>query len=103
MLGTRARAGSWKRDRANQSRVSPSGVLMVQQHDAAGDFLWLTKKISSDRGFGCASYKEKCLRRRIAVRMRARGVHTYSDYARILHPDATGYDRRTARPPPNRP
>ena len=47
---------------------------MVEQH--LGDFTQLTRKISLERGFGCASYKEKCLRRRIAVRMRARGVHT---------------------------
>ena len=43
------------------------------------EFADLTAKIARDRGFGCASYKEKCLRRRIAVRMRARGVHTYHD------------------------
>ena len=58
-----------------------------------GDFQELTRKISSERGFGCASYKEKCLRRRIAVRMRARGVHTYTDYARILDDDEGEYDR----------
>ncbi len=58
-----------------------------------GDFTELTRKISADRGFGCASYKEKCLRRRIAVRMRARGVHTYGDYARILDHDSAEYDR----------
>jgi len=56
-------------------------------------FQELTRKISSERGFGCASYKEKCLRRRIAVRMRARGVHTYSDYARILDSDTAEYER----------
>jgi chemotaxis methyl-accepting protein methylase len=60
-------------------------------HDA--EFELLTAKITRDRGFGCASYKEKCLRRRIAVRMRARGVHTYRDYARILDSDAREYDR----------
>lgn len=58
-----------------------------------GDFTELTRKISAERGFGCASYKEKCLQRRIAVRMRARGVHTYRDYARILDDDAGEYDR----------
>jgi chemotaxis methyl-accepting protein methylase len=61
--------------------------------NGAGDFEVLTRKISVERGFGCASYKEKCLRRRIAVRMRARGVHTYADYARILDADETEYDR----------
>jgi chemotaxis protein methyltransferase CheR len=56
-------------------------------------FAELTAKISRDRGFGCASYKDKCLRRRIAVRMRARGVHTYSDYARVLDSDKAEYDK----------
>jgi chemotaxis methyl-accepting protein methylase len=55
-------------------------------------FVALTGKISRERGFGCASYKEKCLRRRIAVRMRARGVHTYADYARVLDGDPREYD-----------
>jgi chemotaxis methyl-accepting protein methylase len=66
---------------------------MVDLSEGPGDFLALTSKISRDRGFGCASYKEKCLRRRIAVRMRARGVHTYRDYARILDVDREEYDR----------
>jgi chemotaxis methyl-accepting protein methylase len=57
------------------------------------EFEELTRKISRDRGFACASYKEKCLRRRIAVRMRARGVHTYHDYARVLDSDSGEYDR----------
>ena len=64
---------------------------MSDQSDTA--FLELTDKISRDKGFGCASYKEKCLRRRIAVRMRARGVHTYGDYARVLDSDKAEYDR----------
>lgn len=61
---------------------------------ATGDpeFEALTRKIARERGFGCASYKEKCLRRRIAVRMRARGVHTYPDYARLLDVDAREYE-----------
>lgn len=64
--------------------------------DAAHDpqqFQALTEKIARERGFGCASYKEKCLRRRIAVRMRARGVHTFADYARLLDDDAAEYER----------
>ena len=59
--------------------------------DAA--FTALTAKIATDRGFGCASYKDKCLRRRIAVRMRARGVHTYAEYARVLDNDQAEYDK----------
>ncbi len=56
------------------------------------EFASLISKITRDRGFGCASYKDKCLRRRIAVRMRARGVHTYGDYARVLDADAREYE-----------
>jgi chemotaxis protein methyltransferase CheR len=56
-------------------------------------FIALTTKIAKDRGFGCASYKDKCLRRRIAVRMRARGVHTYAEYARVLDADQAEYDK----------
>jgi len=55
-------------------------------------FAELTAKIARDRGFGCASYKDKCLRRRIAVRMRARGVHTFEDYRRLFDQDAKEYD-----------
>lgn len=63
-------------------------------HDLSdAGFAALTAKIARDRGFGCASYKEKCLRRRIAVRMRARGVHSYHDYARVLDADGAEYDR----------
>ena len=54
-------------------------------------FLALTEKISRERGVSCGSYKDKCLKRRIAVRMRARGVHTYEDYGRVLDEDAREY------------
>jgi chemotaxis protein methyltransferase CheR len=36
------------------------------------------------RGLMVSSYKEPCLRRRLAVRMRARNVHTFGDYAKLL-------------------
>ena len=53
----------------------------------------LTQKISQARGVSCEAYKEKCLRRRLAVRMRARGVHTFDAYSRLLDEDAAEYDR----------
>ena len=62
-------------------------------NDDGPGFAALTGKISSERGFGCASYKEKCLRRRIAVRMRAKAVHSFTDYARVLDADPREYDR----------
>lgn len=55
-------------------------------------FQALTQKISHTRGVSCTSYKDKCLKRRIAVRMRARGVHTYEEYSRVLDADAHEYD-----------
>ena len=80
-------------DRGNHRAPElPSPVPPPPPTDEAG-FLALTEKISRERGFGCASYKEKCLRRRIAVRMRARGMHTFADYARLLDHDSVEYDR----------
>jgi chemotaxis methyl-accepting protein methylase len=66
--------------------------MMAIEVDHAG-FAALTEKIARERAFGCASYKEKCLRRRIAVRMRARGVHRFADYAALLDRDAVEYER----------
>ena len=54
-------------------------------------FAALTEKISRERGVSCGSYKDRCLKRRIAVRMRARSVHTYEDYAKVLDQDAREY------------
>jgi len=62
------------------------------QLDEAG-FVALTAKIARERAFGCGAYKERCLRRRIAVRMRARGVHRFADYAALLDRDAVEYER----------
>jgi chemotaxis protein methyltransferase CheR len=52
----------------------------------------LKTKIEGDRGFNCQFYKEKCLRRRIAVRMRARGERTFAEYAALLDRDPAEYD-----------
>jgi chemotaxis protein methyltransferase CheR len=57
------------------------------------EFLALLAKISAERDFRCASYKEKCLRRRIGVRLRARGIQGYGDYARLLDGDAREYEK----------
>jgi chemotaxis protein methyltransferase CheR len=61
-----------------------------EQDDAA--FRALTRKITQARGLACDSYKDRCLRRRIAVRMRARGVHTFAEYGRLLDDDVHEYD-----------
>lgn len=64
---------------------------MTDERDDAA-FQALTEKISRTRGISCDAYKEKCLKRRLAVRMRARGVHTYEDYSRVLDDDAHEYE-----------
>jgi len=55
-------------------------------------FRALTEKITQARGICCEAYKDRCLKRRIAVRMRARGVHSFADYSRVLDGDAHEYD-----------
>ncbi len=65
--------------------------MTAEQDERA--FRSLTQKISRERSVSCDAYKDKCLRRRIAVRMRARGVHTYDEYSRVLDADAHEYDR----------
>jgi chemotaxis protein methyltransferase CheR len=56
-------------------------------------FRALTDKISRARGICCDAYKHRCLKRRLAVRMRARGVHSFEDYSRVLDGDPREYDR----------
>lgn len=66
------------------------GDLSVED---AAELLALKQQIQASVGFYCEGYKERCLRRRIAVRMRACGVHTYSAYAVLLQSDASEYER----------
>lgn len=56
----------------------------------------LKAQIHADAGFFCAGYKEKCLRRRLAIRMRARGIHRYSEYGELLRRDAAEYEKLLA-------
>lgn len=58
-----------------------------------GEFQLLLTKIARERQFHCQHYKEKCLRRRIGVRLRARGLHSYTDYAKLLDGDAKEYEK----------
>jgi chemotaxis methyl-accepting protein methylase len=59
-------------------------------------FSALTRKISREAGLSLDAYKDKCLRRRIAVRMRACGVHTYSEYQALLDRNPAEYERLKA-------
>lgn len=60
--------------------------------DDAAALELLKRKIFVDSGFHSHRYKDKCLRRRIAVRMRARGKSTYDDYADLLDRDPAEYE-----------
>lgn len=57
------------------------------------EFVALADKITRETSFRCASYKDQVLRRRIAVRMRARAVTSYGAYAAILDADTREYER----------
>ena len=47
----------------------------------------LLKRICRERGLDCTQYKPSFLKRRLAVRLRARGVESYQAYARLLDDD----------------
>jgi len=49
-------------------------------------------KVEREHGLTLSSYKQPCLKRRLAVRMRARGVHTYTAYAQVLDREPAEYD-----------
>jgi chemotaxis protein methyltransferase CheR len=58
--------------------------------DAA--FAALSRQIARGAGVILEAYKDKCVRRRIAVRMRACGVHTYADYQALLERSPQEYE-----------
>lgn len=64
---------------------------MIHGDDA--EFRALMDKITRERGFQCSSYKDKCLRRRIAVRIRARGASGCAEYSGMLDADPREYER----------
>lgn len=52
----------------------------------------LLAKIEGTRGLRVTGYKQPCVRRRLAVRMRARGVHTFRAYSALLDQLPEEYD-----------
>jgi chemotaxis protein methyltransferase CheR len=64
----------------------------LSESDAA-ELRALKALVTERAGVLCDGYKEKCLRRRIAVRMRARSVHTYAGYADLLESDDEEFSR----------
>jgi chemotaxis methyl-accepting protein methylase len=64
----------------------------VHVEDRAG-FAALLDKIVAERGFRCRSYKERCLVRRINVRLRATGAHTWHEYMDVLDREPREWER----------
>ncbi len=67
-------------------------MLAAPAADEQG-FIALCRKIERDRHFRCWNYKDTCLRRRISVRMRAKGATSFAQYAGILDADQHEYDK----------
>ncbi len=59
----------------------------------AAELRALKLQIQQAAGFCCEGYKERVLRRRIAVRMRALNVRAYGDYGLLLESDPEEYGR----------
>jgi chemotaxis protein methyltransferase CheR len=57
------------------------------------EFLEFIAGISRRLGLSLDGYKDRCLRRRIAVRMRACGVQSYTEYQELLDRQAPEYER----------
>jgi chemotaxis protein methyltransferase CheR len=53
----------------------------------------LVARITAEGGFACASYRDGCVRRRVAVRMRATRSATYAAYDHYLSAHATEWPR----------
>ncbi len=82
--------------RTDVSPVAPSALPLASGDLSVEDAAELTSlkhQIHLAIGLNCELYKEKCLRRRLAVRMRACGVHTYAQYSALLRKDKPEYTR----------
>ncbi|MCC7194836.1 MAG: protein-glutamate O-methyltransferase CheR [Gemmatimonadaceae bacterium] len=65
---------------------------MKEARDPAGGLLSLAEQIARERGVAVGSYKQGCLERRIAARMRATGAADFDAYAGMLRANPAEYD-----------
>lgn len=65
---------------------------MNRKVDGERDFTLLKRKIFHDTSLDCHQFKDNYLKRRIGVRMRARGMENHWEYMRLLSKDPTEYD-----------
>ncbi len=73
-------------------------IMMADMQDPAEteDFAHLLRKIEHERAVPCLGYKDRCVRRRIGVRMRANAVHTFAEYERLLDSTPAEWDKLLA-------
>ncbi len=64
-----------------------------QTEDREKTFKLLLDKIFEDRGVDFRHYREEILKRRVAIRMRANNISTYSEYLRLLMKKPEEYDK----------
>ncbi len=68
--------------------VALEGVLRLAYGDIdaaeLAELEGLRQAVERTTGVRCGDYKERCLRRRIGVRMRARRASTYAEYTRLV-------------------
>ena len=60
------------------------------------EFAHLLRKIEHERAVPCLGYKDRCVRRRIGVRMRANAVHTFAEYEQLLDSNPAEWEKLLA-------
>jgi len=67
-------------------------ALVVTMIGQDRDFKLLRQEIFKDTSLDFQQYKESYMKRRIGIRMRARGIGTYSDYLHLLRSEPLEYE-----------
>jgi chemotaxis methyl-accepting protein methylase len=78
---------------ARAERVPPDAIPGRRELSPEEVLKWraLKRQIQLRAGLCCEGYKDRVLQRRVAVRMRARGVDTHADYSALLERDPQEY------------
>ncbi len=76
--------------------IAPEGPLRVSEQSSfeisEQEFTQIRKILLFNRGFNLEAYKDKCVRRRIAIRIRANHCATVKDYCDLLLAEKTEID-----------
>jgi chemotaxis methyl-accepting protein methylase len=71
-------------------------IARMQSPNDGDEFANLLHKIERERSVPCLGYKDRCVRRRISVRMRANAVHTFAEYSDVLDSKPGEWDKLLA-------